>query len=302
MLILIPLISIGHPVPAHAKATATTTYTRSDNYHVSPESGCNGVPLADFRIRVSPDEKTDYKVTKIHLVFDPYSTARPRTLHFSSAGSMLSSAVVPAEPYEMDMRTEYFVKKGTELAFSVKGSFSSDTKNGTAFSARVSTVTLEAQDGTQKTIPVQRSSEPPFHRFYTKGSARWTLGSAAISDVKNERGETVSRIANFTFTLQAIGGDIEAPTNSDFKIIATNGTLRIPCICSTALSPNMPVVPEMSIITVKASAFLPKSTILQYLQTQFAVTEIKWKQAGEGGMEIAQDWGLEQCTTMFKGK
>ncbi|HEY1037569.1 MAG TPA: hypothetical protein VGE62_03210 [Candidatus Paceibacterota bacterium] len=273
------------------RTRATADQVTSQNFRIHTDHGIPGVPIASIKLT---GLRKGSSARGIALTFSPHTSAWPNRLIVTAGSTTIASLEMPDEHlFDFEIPVQYIGDTGSESVLNVLASFPSSTKNGSMIDVRPSYVSIAEDSGTgtenERRLIVTKSKSTQ-HRFWKFGTANWSLSSAKTTHVYGQTGKA-SVVAEFELVVTA-NGDIEMPGNSSFEVLAMNNGSETPCTYTVQPDQNVSIIRSGTSAVLTVSAFLPEMRVLQYRNTSFRISKIKWKLAGRQE-EVMQTWGLE---------
>ncbi len=274
---------------------------RSQNYRVNGNDVLSGVVLGQFNLKSESGASTLLTVNSTTTS----SANMPSTLYLYNGSTLLKSKTVPASGVvafdNLDTTAGATVAQNdTPTTYTIKADFPANTTNGTFASTTIGNVVFQTPAG--NTANASGSAVNNANQYVYTKAAVVKLASAPTISVQQQTVSgvgTTTMVATFPLTIQALGGNVTMPVNSDFAVVFSNGTNYTATSTSLGSSVAVQVIPQNDIadgstanVTVIAS-INPSGALTNGLYNA-ALTLVKWN-AGNG--VVSQTYGLEDFKT-----
>ncbi len=280
--------------------SAPATTLRSMNYRVNGQDALQNVTLAQFNLKSTSGDSTMLSV-------DASSTfvgTAPTTLYLYKGSTLIKSKSYTASLTFDNLDTSngsVVPGNDTPVTYTISADFPSNTTTGTYGSTTINRVAYLTPSGNTASTTVSGGVTNANQYVYTK-AAVIKLASAPTIAIQQQTVSgvgTTTMVATFPLSIQALGGNVTLPVNSDFAVVFSNGTNYTATSTSLGSSVAVQVIPQNDIadgstanVTVIAS-INPSGALTNGLYNA-ALTLVKWN-AGNG--VVSQTYGFEDFKT-----
>lgn len=278
--------------------SAPASTLRSMNYRVNGQDSLQNVTLAQFNLKSTSGDSTLLTVN----ASSTFVGTAPTTLYLYKGSTLIKSKTYTSSLSfdNLDTASGSVVPgNDTPVTYTISADFPSNTTNGSYGSTTVNSVAYLNPNGNSSSTATTVNNVNQY--VYTK-AAVIKLASAPSISVQQQTVAgvgTTTLVATFPLTIQALGGNVVLPGNTDFQVVFSNGTNYTATSTSAGASISVVTIPNNAIadgstanVTVTASC--NSACALTNGLFNAALSSIVWN-AGNGS--TTQTYGLDDFKT-----